>query len=84
MSFTRASHDHDSVTAYDSQYRFIGVRINSCKADVTTCIFVRDSHALYASIPVAADCDFDVCKNVLRSILRLRATSGDQLNANRL
>ena len=39
---------------------------------------------LYACIPGAAECDFDVCKNVLRSILRLRATSGGQLNANRL
>ena len=28
--------------------------------------------------------DFDLCKNVLRSTLRLRATSGCQLNANRL
>ena len=39
---------------------------------------------LYACIPGAAECDIDVCKNVLRSILRLRATSGGQLNANRL
>ena len=31
-----------------------------------------------------ADCDFDVCKNVLSNILRLRETSGGQLNANRL
>ena len=35
-------------------------------------------------MPGAAECDFDVCKNVLRSTLRLRATSGGQLNANRL
>ena len=32
----------------------------------------------------AAECDFDACKNVLRSIVPLRATSGGQLNANRL
>ena len=42
------------------------------------------SRALYACIPGAAECDFDVCKNVLCSILCLRATSGGQLNANRL
>ena len=52
--------------------------------DVTTCIFARNSRVLYACIPGAAECDFDVCKNLLRSILRLRATSGGQLNANRL
>ena len=40
--------------------------------------------AQYACIPGAAECDCDACKNVLRSILRLRATFGGQLNANRL
>ena len=57
-------------------------KVNSCKADVTTCIFARNSRGL--CIPGAAECDFDACKNVLRSILRLRATFGGQLNANRL
>ena len=51
-------------------------KVNSSKADLTTCIFARNSHALYACILGATECDFDVCKNVLRSILRLRATSG--------
>ena len=37
----------------------------------TTCIFARNSRALYACIPGAAECDFDVWKNVLRTILCL-------------
>ena len=49
---------------------------NCCKADVTVCIFAHNSRSLYACIPGPAECDFDVSKNVLRSILRLRATSG--------
>ena len=62
----------------------INMQRKSSKADVTTCIFARNSRTLNACIPGAAECDFDVCKNVLRSILRLHATSGGQLNANRL
>ena len=41
-------------------------KVNSCKADITECIFVHN-----ACIPGAAECDFDVCKNILRSSLAL-------------
>ena len=59
-------------------------KVNSSKANLNSVLFCAQFARAVRGIPGAAECDFDVCKNVLRNILRLRATSGGQLNANRL
>ena len=59
----------------------------SCTVLFASSPITGDNHMnlnLNLSIPGAAECDFDVCKNVLHSIVRLHAISVGQLNANRL